>query len=367
MFLIILFGLTMILHTIVWISYRYFFSVSWRRSRVIFFLIPILLTLSFLLLHSLVEDYDVDFFYQLSGIWVGMFVYIFFSSLIFLLIWGISFLVRKPLSVSMRRVIGRVGIGVVILFSGYSVWNAFDIDVVKHDLFLPSFPSSWEGRVIVHITDTHLGGVFHEDHLETILSVIQEQNPYAVFITGDVFDGASHDMRDLVAPLRSFQVEGGVYVVSGNHERYAGYEDSRDALVPGEPIFMDDRVVTLDGVAIGGLSYPSDGSQDRDVESVFGGNVSSEDPFIVLFHAPYKSVLEKIASFGSDLVLLGHTHRGQLYPFNYITHLVYNGLDYGLHSFADGYLYTSSGVGGWGPPFRSGSDAEVVVFSIQTQ
>ncbi len=263
--------------------------------------------------------------------------------------------------------IGKVGIGMVILFSGYSVWNAFDIDVVKHDLFLPSFPSSWEGRSIVHITDTHLGGVFHEDHLETILSVIKKQDPYAVFITGDVFDGASHDRRDLVAPLRSFDVEGGVYVISGNHERYAGYEESLDALTPGSPIILDDRVVVQDGVTIAGLAYPSGSEQDRDVASVFEGKVNVSDPSIVLFHAPYKAVLEKVASYGSDLILLGHTHKGQLFPFNYITALVYEGLDYGLHQFSDGYLYTSSGVGGWGPPFRSGSDAEVVVFKIVTR
>ena len=69
---------------------------------------------------------------------------------------------------------------------------------------------------------------------------------------------------------------------------------------------------------------------------------------------------------GIDLQLSGHTHHGQLFPFGFLTRLIYNGYDYGLHRNGSFQIYVSSGTGTWGPPMRSGSQSEIVLIKLQT-
>lgn len=353
----------LVMHVSVYLFYTYLFSLSWRRGLLYFFFFPFLMSFLFLLFSFLSETGDVSLFYTITAVWIGMFVYFFLLSFILSLILGLGRLGGVSFGIYVKRKIGVMVVVIVVLFSGYSIWNAFDIDIVSHELSLSSFPESWEGRKIAHISDIHLGSVFSDRYLERVLKEIKDQNVYALFITGDIFDGTSHNMEKLVSPLESFSLEGGVYVVSGNHEQYAGYQRAIEALSFDTISIIDDRVVWQDGVAIGGLEYGS----DRDVRAVFADSFSLSDPSIVLFHAPYMSVMEGVEEWGSDLLLLGHSHRGQLFPFNYITALIYQGFDYGLHPFSNGYLYTTSGVGGWGPPFRSGSDAEIVIFTLRVK
>ena len=83
---------------------------------------------------------------------------------------------------------------------------------------------------------------------------------------------------------------------------------------------------------------------------------------ILLDHQPYN--LNEAQESGIDLQLSGHTHHGQMWPFNYITHAVYNGYDYGLKTDGDFSIYTNSGTGSWGPPYRTGTRPEVAVVTV---
>ena len=87
-----------------------------------------------------------------------------------------------------------------------------------------------------------------------------------------------------------------------------------------------------------------------------------EKPSILLYHAPYQ--IDMIAKTGVDLELCGHTHNGQMWPFGIITHFRFHGRDYGLSQIGDFSLYTSSGVGTWGPPMRVGSQSEIAIITL---
>jgi predicted MPP superfamily phosphohydrolase len=81
-------------------------------------------------------------------------------------------------------------------------------------------------------------------------------------------------------------------------------------------------------------------------------------PSILLKHVP--SHLDVARKNGITLQLSGHTHRAQMFPFNLFTYLIYRGFDYGLHALGSMQVYTSSGVGTWGPPLRVGTRSEIV-------
>ena len=84
---------------------------------------------------------------------------------------------------------------------------------------------------------------------------------------------------------------------------------------------------------------------------------------ILLYHEP--KGIDKIRETGVDLMLAGHTHRGQMWPFNFITSKIYNGYDYGLYQEGEFNLYVSSGAGIWGPTMRTSAHSEIVVFDFK--
>jgi hypothetical protein len=86
-------------------------------------------------------------------------------------------------------------------------------------------------------------------------------------------------------------------------------------------------------------------------------------PAILLKHSPTN--LDIAHKKGITLQLSGHTHKGQIFPINFITALVYHGYDYGFKKFKDLQIYTSSGAGTWGPPMRVGNIPEIVVIKFE--
>ena len=89
-----------------------------------------------------------------------------------------------------------------------------------------------------------------------------------------------------------------------------------------------------------------------------------KEPVVVLDHTPIARALDEASSEGASLVLSGHTHRGQIFPFQFITSMIYP-LDWGLGKFGGSYVYVSCGVGTWGPPIRTSSRPEIVAIDIK--
>ncbi|MGB5107181.1 MAG: metallophosphoesterase, partial [Candidatus Zixiibacteriota bacterium] len=182
-----------------------------------------------------------------------------------------------------------------------------------------------------------------------------------VFITGDLFDGAGTDLNHLVEPLNQIQAARGVFFITGNHETYAGLEHSFNALANIKLRILRDELVDLDGIQLIGLDFPLR-PEKRVLDSIFA-QVDRTKPVFLLYHIP--AFVDTMKSLGVNLQFAGHTHRGQMWPFDYITRRVYDDLDYGLHTDGSYNLYTSCGAGTWGPPLRLGNRPEVVAFTLE--
>jgi predicted MPP superfamily phosphohydrolase len=158
---------------------------------------------------------------------------------------------------------------------------------------------------------------------------------------------------------------GGSYFVAGNHEYYLMKKDAADFAKSLKEVgvrVLHNEKIDLDGVQLIGIDDKS-ASEKGNLAKIFDDmTIDGSKPSIFLRHAPFD--LDLTAQKGFSLALFGHTHQGQIFPLNLLTSKIYNGYDYGLKSHGSMQIYTSSGVGTWGPPLRLGTKSEIVVIEF---
>jgi predicted MPP superfamily phosphohydrolase len=217
---------------------------------------------------------------------------------------------------------------------------------------------------LVQISDIHLGRVLRAGFLKRVVGQVNSQNPAAVLITGDLFDGADGKLEQLAAPLNQIVAPQGIFFVTGNHETYLGVERSYEALRSTPVRILDNELAVVDGLQIVGISYP-----ERRNPSTFAEKMSRltgynpAAPSVLLYHSPTQIAAAKAAGIG--LQLSGHVHHGQLSPVQFATRLIFGKYHHGLHVEGDYTLYTSSGTGLWGPTMRTGNHPEIVVIRLE--
>lgn len=220
---------------------------------------------------------------------------------------------------------------------------------------------------VVLATDVHLGVLIGEKRVKRLVQQINNQEPDIVIFGGDLVDHNPVPVikNDMGKFLKQIKAPYGVYAVTGNHEYIGKADISIQYLQKYGVKFIRDTILTINN------TIQLAGREDRE-KIRFAGIARKELsqimkyrnhnlPIILIDHQPvgYKDATE----FGIDLMLSGHTHKGQLWPFNYITKLVFEN-DYGLSKKGNTFFYTSSGYGTWGPPVRIGNRPELVVFNI---
>lgn len=248
----------------------------------------------------------------------------------------------------------------------YGTFNANKIKLVEYEADI----GLNRNLKAVLVSDIHLGAVKSEDRMPRIVEKINAQNPDIVFMAGDIFDSNFHSIRNREEAIKNFKnikSKLGIYACIGNHDAGKTFEDMRqflkDAdvkLLLDEYIKVDDFVVggRIDGTPIGTISKMKR-SEDYSVPEEF---ISESLPVIVMDHNPIN-----INKYDEtiDLILSGHTHKGQLFPANIITNLLYE-VDYGYYEKKNGTkVIVSSGAGTWGMPVRVGSNCEVVVINLK--
>jgi predicted MPP superfamily phosphohydrolase len=161
--------------------------------------------------------------------------------------------------------------------------------------------------------------------------------------------------------LRLIKSKYGIYGVTGNHEFYGGVEPCCKYLVDHGVVMLRDSVIKIaDAFTIVGredVTLEQDHSKHRKKLSELLKEVDPALPIILMDHQPLR--LDDAEKNGVDLQLSGHSHHGQLWPFNYISQAVYE-VSWGYKKKGNTQIYVSCGVGTWGPPMRSGNRPEVV-------
>ncbi|MBZ5581565.1 MAG: metallophosphoesterase [Acidobacteriia bacterium] len=282
----------------------------------------------------------------------------------FLLAWASWGFARVWNPAPRSALFGWIAILLAALFSVYGVWNATHPRVERMTVRMNGLPPEWRGKTIAQISDLHLGFSGGRSFAERVIRMVNAERPAAVVITGDLFDGGGAGLDGLADALNALNPRMGIYFVTGNHETYLGVARAEEALRRTEVRVLHDDMATPGGLQIVGIAYPDRG-ESKDIGAAIR-NVRGFDPAkasVLLYHSPVR--IPEIKATGIRLQLSGHTHRGQLFPFQFITRRVYGKYDHGLNVEGNFTIYTSSGTGTWGPRMRTSSHAEIAIIRLE--
>jgi predicted MPP superfamily phosphohydrolase len=245
--------------------------------------------------------------------------------------------------------------------------SARNAKITQIDVPLEKLSPEHNAFNIVQISDVHLGTIIHKKRLIEIVDKANALDPDLVLITGDLVDESVDKLEDMVEPLSRIKSRLGVYAVTGNHEFYAGVDKAVRFMEQAGVRVLRNRYVTIDSTLnLVGLDYITPegwrGKEDLLLEAIMK-DMDKSLPTILMYHAPVK--LKKVEAVGIDLQLSGHTHKGQLFPLNFITDLVYM-VDSGYARIGKMQIYVSNGVGTWGPPIRVGAPPEIVQIKLKS-
>lgn len=236
---------------------------------------------------------------------------------------------------------------------------------------IPGLATPLDGFTIAHITDLHVGPTIRHDWVQAVVEATNAVRADAIALTGDMIDGAAEELRAHLEPLRSLRATHGVFYVTGNHEYYSGGALWWDefARLGAKPLRNAHEVVSHNGAQLvfGGVPDWTAGQFDKnespDANVAFAGAPSGATK-ILLAHQP--RAIDNAVEAGVTLQLSGHTHGGQLIPWNFFVPLQQPFVR-GLNKRADTFCYTSCGTGYWGPPIRLGAPSEIALITLRRE
>ncbi len=243
---------------------------------------------------------------------------------------------------------------------------------------------TWHGKKIIMIADTHYGNIYGVRDARALVKRINKLSPEIVLIPGDFFDGPLIDYPSIVSEFGNIKAPHGVLFANGNHEEYthtktilksikhpilrmrkpasnqklhASLQECRQ-----EILVINNEKIEIEGIVFAGVTY-----HDTETAAWLTHNLDLLDldatkPTILLKHKP--TLHTTLEQYPIDLVISGHTHRGQMFPFSLIMDIVYGKYVYGQVVKNGLTAITTSGVGTWGPPQRIGTRSEIVEIEI---
>jgi predicted MPP superfamily phosphohydrolase len=299
-------------------------------------------------------------FYRAAAVWLGLLTFLFLAAVSSWIIFGVSRL--AGLQLNFHRTVEFL-FSAAALAGLYGVVNASWTRITRTTIRLANLPETWRGRKAALISDVHLGHVRNGSFLRRMVAKILREEPDAIFIAGDLFDGTAIDAGRAAEPLLKLTAPHGVYFVAGNHEQFGDDSKYLNAIAAAGVRVLSNEKVEVDGLQIIGVPYRN-AVQDGPFASVLrAARLDPDRASILLVHAPDRPEIAEAA--GVSLQLSGHTHLGQFIPWSWMARRIYRQFVYGLSRIGKMQVFTSSGAGTWGPPLRLGSNPEIVMLEFE--
>jgi len=246
----------------------------------------------------------------------------------------------------------------------YGTYLAYTPKIVDYNVQIDGVED--ESLKIVMVSDTHFGYLSGIKHAKRLVKEINQLNADIVLFPGDIIDDdlGIVEKKGIFPIISEIKSKYGMYGSLGNHDKYRGQmeelissiEQSNIKILYDESILIDDRFYIV--------GRRDKTESDRMPTSDLVANLDHNKALIMLDHQPYEFDLAEKA--GIDLLLSGHTHKGQIAPGNLITKRLFEN-DWGYLKKETLHSIVSSGYGFWGPPIRLGSQAEIVVINVTFQ
>lgn len=270
-------------------------------------------------------------------------------------------LVFKP-RMAVRRFLS---IGIAAALFGYGLWNARTIRVTE--ITIPIAGLSGEIRA-VHLSDIHLGHVRGGEFLERVAQKTKALNPDVIFNTGDLFDSRYALADDALAAFKTISVPH--YFVEGNHDIYVGADKVKQLAKNAGLIVLENQVTNFGELQVVGLNYMMPDKEAFDLHPVEGDTIKDvlprlmideSKPTLILHHSP--SGAKYMDGRKMNLLLSGHTHGGQVFPFTLMADALFDH-NRGLRKHGGLWINVSEGVGTFFTPLRLGTRSEVILVRL---
>jgi uncharacterized protein len=304
-------------------------------------------------------------------LWMGFFFLFFSASLAMDIYHGLlhaaGFFFRRDFSALFltSRTALFLPLSLGLATAAYGYFEALDIRTERVAINTPKIPAEVGKLTIAQISDVHLGLIVRQSRLKRIIARINEASPDLLVSTGDLVDGQINRMTGLSELLQDIRPKFGKFAVTGNHEIYAGLDQAVDFTErAGFKVLRNEgtsaggliNVVGVDDPAIERIAHPKKVPEQELL------SLAPPDRFTLLLK--HRPAVDPESSGLFDLQLSGHIHKGQIFPFNLLTHLFYPvSTGFTLYS-RNAALYVSRGTGTWGPPIRFLAPPEVTVIEL---
>lgn len=324
---------------------RRLFSLFSLKVNILFYVLLVICTFSYLLAAILERTFAntlTKIFYNIAAMWMGV------GFLLFCCL-GVFEIVNLIFSLP-KSICGWTVLAVTFILTVYSMINASRLKVVSVDIDAPVSMN------IVQLCDIHLGST-STAFLSGIVETTNALYPDIVVITGDLLDSHRPLTAEALAPLNSFTAP--VFFVTGNHEDYFGIEKAMALISTTKVKPLRNETAEFRGINLIGIDHSHNSNQVAEQLRLLSPDPAKYN--ILMYHCPQG--LEAASKSGIDLMLSGHTHSGQIFPFNYFVRLK-NPYIKGLYRNGVCSLFVSSGTGTWGPGMRLGSYNQIVLLRL---
>ena len=299
--------------------------------------------------------------YILAGIVLSLFLFMLLSVAltdIFNLIFKITPKIR-----------GFISISLAVLITVYGLWNAHKIKI--KEMTIPINGLTHEIRA-VHISDVHLGNFWGKRRVDKIVCKIKELNPDVVFNTGDMFYYGKESFKKNKDVLSAFHtLNRPHYFVYGNHDEQIGVQEVIEQLKNAKVTVLLNEIAYFGELQIVGLENMTKDENTSNLHAKHGTEtiksvmaklpIKENHPTIVLLHRP--DGIEYIQERGTDLLLVGHTHGGQTFPFTLTSKFMYK-YNSGFYKYLTMSIYVSDGIGTIFLPVRLGTSSEISLIKL---
>ncbi|XP_041376694.1 transmembrane protein with metallophosphoesterase domain-like [Gigantopelta aegis] len=252
-----------------------------------------------------------------------------------------------------------------LLASSYGLYNATLPPTIKTvPISVKGLPENLEGLTIVQLSDIHLGPTVGRHKMQQIVDLVNQLNADILVLTGDLVDGSVARLKQAAEPLINIQAKHGKYFISGNHEYYTGDVDNwfdylrtlGFTVLHNSNVKLPSNIDARQQICLAGtddlqaekIGY---GNHGMHLEKALGTCLPNQ-PAILLAHQPKAAKIALDSKYRVDLVISGHTHGGQMFPFMIPAYLI-NPFYAGLYKYGkDSHVYVSMGTQYWGIPMR---------------
>jgi predicted MPP superfamily phosphohydrolase len=299
------------------------------------------------------ERFALDGFSQVleyvGANWVGVVFLLLIAFLAADLVTGFGFLMVQWVPIIRTTALGLAGILILV-----SVVQAVrNPAVTNYEVRMPDLPAVADGTVLVVASDLHLGSMIDERWARARADQIQSLRPDVIILAGDIFEAPRNTHEKWLPVLQQFHAPQGVFAVTGNHEMYAGAAPIVELFGrAGFGLLHDQNREALPGLVIAGVddaAFRTRGTQEAAdaVDRALADRPRGATVFVS--HAPVQA--DRAAERGANLMLSGHTHNGQVWPFRYLVRLAFPLLA-GRYDVQGMTVIVGRGTGTWGPRMR---------------